>query len=73
MSETFSKLEVITGVAGRRRFPIPPGRLHDPSLTRPFPFPGIVPGNGGGITFRPGHHHGIALYGRAPQACICLL
>ena len=38
-------------------------KLDDPPLTRPFPFPSIVPGNGGGIAFRPGHDHRIALTG----------
>jgi hypothetical protein len=33
----------------------------------PPPFPFRVPGNGGGIAFRPGDHHGITPAGRAPQ------
>ena len=30
-------------------------RLHDPSVTRSLPFPGIMPGHGGSIPFRPCH------------------
>ena len=33
----------------------------------PPPFPFGVPGNRGGIAFRPGHHHGITPAGRPPQ------
>ena len=35
----------------------------DPTGTRPFPFPGIVPGHSGSIAFRPCHDTGIALTG----------
>ena len=35
----------------------------DPTGTRPFPFPGIVPGHSGSIAFRPCHDNGIALTG----------
>jgi hypothetical protein len=34
---------------------------HNPTLTRSFPFPGVVPGHGGGIAFRPCHDDGVTL------------
>ena len=42
-------------------------KLDNPPLTRPLPFPGILPGHGGSIAFRPGHDNRIALAGRAPK------
>ena len=42
-------------------------KLDNPPLTRSFPFPGIMPGHGGSIAFRPGHDNSIALARRAPQ------
>ena len=32
-------------------------------MTRSFPFPGVVPGHGGGIAFRPSHDNRIAFSG----------
>jgi hypothetical protein len=43
-------------------------RSHDPSVTRSLPFPGVVPGHGGGIAFRPGHDNGITLARRASES-----
>jgi hypothetical protein len=36
-------------------------KLDDPPLTRPFPFPRILPGHGRFIALRPCHDNGIAL------------
>jgi hypothetical protein len=45
-------------------------KLDDPSLTRPLPFPGIMPTNSRLVPFRPCHDYGITLPGERPRRCL---